>query len=58
MLTIDYANIKAYTNIINGLILTYWHWGNPLWLPLLRLAMAVDDCVINGQPQGIALTKR
>jgi diguanylate cyclase (GGDEF)-like protein/PAS domain S-box-containing protein len=27
MLTIDYANIRAYTNIINGLILTYWHWG-------------------------------
>ncbi len=34
MLTIDYANIRAYTNIINGLTLTYWHWGNPLWLPI------------------------
>jgi hypothetical protein len=30
MLTIDYANIRAYTNIINGLTLTYWHWGLPL----------------------------
>jgi putative two-component system response regulator len=30
MLTIDYDNIRAYTNIINGLILTYWHWGTDI----------------------------
>ena len=34
MLTINYANIRAYTNIINGLILTYWHWGKGSYVKL------------------------
>jgi hypothetical protein len=36
MLTINYANIRAYTNIINGLILTYWHWGKGSYVKLKK----------------------
>jgi hypothetical protein len=43
MLTIDYANIRAYTNIINGLTLTYWHWGALARLVLNQLKSLPQD---------------
>jgi hypothetical protein len=28
---------------INMLRLTYWHWGNPLWLPLQNVKLNIWD---------------